>query len=125
MRNASFEFRKFVNLKEGINLSKIHELPVHDPSRLFIRRELARLVDEHAISERPCVKEDECDNDPSCCCTLMPGFGDAILENTLNELLKMSIQKLKESLCPSIRSEWLDIGSIVFSWCCARTKVAV
>jgi len=124
-QHSLLELRQSINFKDGVDLSKIHALPPDAPERSFFKQELKKLASSRAIAESPCLTEDECHGDPTCECGIMPGFGDAILENTLRELSRMSIPKLKESLCPATRNEWLDIGGIVFAWCCARTRVAV
>jgi hypothetical protein len=124
-QNNDIELRNYMNFKKGINLAEIYKLPVEDPVRIFWHEELVKLLHKHIIQSRPCLENGECNKDSSCICELMPGFGESILENTIADLQKMSIRKVDESLCSATRAEWLHVGHIVFSWCCARKRLTV
>lgn len=116
------ELRKYIDLKNGIILSKINESDTREQVRMFWYGELLKLMVNGVIGSKACVTEGKCIQDSSCVCEIMPGFGSALLKNVVDELDKMSPKKREEDLCPITREEWLYIGGVVFGWCCARGR---
>jgi len=118
------EARFYVDIKNGIKIKDVFEFPKDHPCRQYwidclseIYRSCGRTTP--CLSENCCLGEDE-----ECECTIMPGFGDTILEQVINNLERNSIKKVTEMLSESVYREWMKIGQIVFSWCLGKSRRA-
>ncbi len=124
-RQGQVEMRNFLDFKKGLLLKDIYTLPRDDPVRTFWSEKLQILANEAIIANCPCLSNGECDQNESCQCQAIPGFGEKVLNEAFDIISKMTIHKISESLCNITESEWHSVGHHVFSWCCSRDKINV
>jgi hypothetical protein len=124
--NGIANMRFYFDFKNGIKLSKLYRLPVCHPIREYWLNMLAALPTTVKIPfSATCSNEMECITTCHTDCTVVPGFGDAILSNVLDKLKQLTLLKQRESVCNQTYPEWERVGGIVFSWCCGGNRVVV
>jgi hypothetical protein len=128
------EVRLFMDLKKGLKLIDIFKSSDNSCREYWIDF-ISAFFRSNGHNKSPCLKEVDCyvkeDNcylkqvESSCECTIMPGFGDNIFENVVEQLKLNSVSKVVEMLSSSVSDEWMRVGHIVFSWCVGRRRRSV
>jgi hypothetical protein len=129
------EERLYIDIKKGLKLAGVFKLAIDNPCRNYWNNFLSSFCRANVYNNNPCLRknnyhinEHNCElkeEDDSCECTIMPGFGDNIFENVVMELKRNSGQKVAEMLSSSVSDEWMRVGHIVFSWCIGRGRRSV
>ncbi|EMB9233978.1 hypothetical protein U9608_001476 [Vibrio alginolyticus] len=114
---TQFEFRKYFDHKDGLNLFKANELD------LKYGDFWTPLFKEHRLfSNKPCRPSKICVNTEttkSCECISLSGIGNNILEHSIEYLKANSYSRIKKNMTPPMISEWEIIGQKILSWGCA------
>ncbi|MEQ4714255.1 hypothetical protein ABN057_18280 [Providencia alcalifaciens] len=101
--------------KNGINLNKAFSLDDKYGDYwipIFRRSSIAR--------EEVCISDSNCECEPPC--LYIEGYGENLLANSLEHIRHGNIHNYKPHLTSTLKEQWLDIGKLFFSWCCAPTK---
>ena len=114
--------RFYIDIKNGLTIEKILKLP-NNPCRKYWIDSILAIQRSNGKPTASCLGMSKCyEKDKDCACTIMPGFGEAILENVVEELDRYSIPKIDEMLCEIVRDEWMRVGQVIFSWCVGRNR---
>lgn len=101
--------------KKGMDISKI--LPLEKLYGDYWRPNLQQC---EITAQIDCLTQDQCSCDSPCIC--YEGFGDNILEKSINYITRGNLKRYKPSLSPSMENYWNDIGKLFFSWGCSPVK---
>ncbi|MGP3249893.1 hypothetical protein ACTVP2_07900 [Serratia marcescens] len=74
----------------------------------------------HLSSESECVEREECRCTPPC--LQIDGYGSNILPQTVEHVRYGNVHAYSPQLTEHMKSLWLDIGRVFFSWCCAPAR---
>ncbi|MCL2898155.1 hypothetical protein [Brenneria tiliae] len=67
-----------------------------------------------------CIELKKCECEPSC--LTYDGFGDNLLNNTLEYINKGNLRQYNPSLPPELHEKWYKLGRDFFSWSCGPYK---
>lgn len=101
--------------KKGMDISKI--LPLE---KLYGNYWRAKLQQCAITSQAECLTQERCSCESPCIC--FEGFGDNILEKSIDYICRGNLKRYKPSLSPSMENHWDDIGKLFFSWGCSPAK---
>ncbi|WP_411992532.1 hypothetical protein [Agarivorans sp. DSG3-1] len=107
---SSGEFRKYFDHKDGITLKQALQ-----PSWSAFWKDF--FVAEPTFGIKPCAQNNDCIECGSC--IKLDGFGERILEKSLEVMDDSHKRKLFERLSGIILEEWEAIGEKVIAWGCA------
>ncbi|EGQ8115102.1 hypothetical protein [Vibrio alginolyticus] len=114
---TGFEFRKYFDHKDGLNLFKANAL-----DRKYGNFWTPLFKVHHLFSNKPCRPSKVCVNTEEqkvCDCISLKGIGSNILEHSIDYLKANSYSNIKNNMTPPMINEWEDIGQKVLSWGCA------
>ncbi|MEF2483287.1 hypothetical protein V4D09_08285 [Vibrio mimicus] len=109
-KNSNGEFRKFFDHKDGITLKDALK-----PNNMKFWKDFFK--NEKNIVIKGCFRSNICDDCENC--IRINGFGDKILEKSINAMKNINKSKLFKSLPDDIKDEWGFIGKKAISWGCA------
>ena len=116
------EARFYIDIKQGLRFKDVFKFTKDHPFRQFWITCITDICRQNGI-RYSCLDSDDCFwEDDNCECTIMPGFGDDILEQVLDKLKYYSANKVSEMISGPVNDEWDRIGQIVFSWCLGRDR---
>lgn len=104
-----FDHKKGFDLKTAWDLDNLHG----DYWRTVIKG----LKDNY---ECECLEQHKCKCSPSC--LTYEGFGEGLLSNSLNYILKGNLKQYSPNLSPRLSEHWNDLGRSFFSWSCGPYK---
>lgn len=104
-----FDHKKGLELKTAFELDKLHGpfwIPLLKQSRDIERSDC--LDEEKCVCKESCMKVD--------------GLGENILSKSIEFIQKGNLQIYTPQLPPLLESHWIEIGKLLFSWCCGPSK---
>ncbi|AIU87102.1 MULTISPECIES: hypothetical protein [Pectobacterium] len=104
-----FDHKKGFNLKTALELDNIHGD--------FWSSILKKINYKYNCE---CIELKKCECEPSC--LNYEGFGDNLLNNTLQYIHKGSLRKYTPDLPPKLHQKWYKLGKNFFSWSCGPYK---
>lgn len=104
-----FDHKKGLELKAAFELDKLHG-PFWIPL----------LKSSPDLKKSDCLDEERCACKPPC--IKIDGFGENILSKSIEFIQKGNLQIYNPKLSPLLENHWLDIGKLLFSWCCGPSK---
>ncbi len=109
------DLHSYVDLKEGLQLSRLLSLPNGSPRKQYWMSILDSLTNK-ALFSSPCDSKNSCIQ-PICNCIVANGFGPALSKTVLDLLDKQNSHKsLEISKNDSNHEAWESIGRDVFEW---------
>lgn len=125
--------RKFLDIKKGTFFETILN-ESSDQVQNFWQDALSKNPDISTHIDRQCQENWKCknpNNKESCkkSCYISLGFGEGILENTLEWLgldenqSPQRIAEIAKMIDPSLQQDWDKIGQIMIDWCCALGSI--
>lgn len=114
--------RSYFDMKNGLSLNNLLSRPNADQLRMLWCGVISCL-NGHYDEVKPCFLTCECDGGckPSDC--TITGFGDRLLQLTVQEYDRLSPRERAHSICNATKQYWHDIGLFVLSWCCAKSPL--
>jgi len=106
-----FDHKKGLDLKIALELDKLHG-PFWIPL----------LKSSNDIDKSDCLDEGKCVCKESC--MKVEGLGDNVLTKSIEYIQKGNLQIYTPQLPPILESHWIEIGKLLFSWCCGPSKKA-
>lgn len=114
----------YCDIKKGTTLRKIRSYPEGSPNRVYWESVVKDLKSANALVG-DCFAKEECENDDEvvCQCYVGHGFGEKLLELVVGKLDHRTVHQSEKMIRRDRnRKEWMDIGRVVFEWCCAPQK---
>ncbi|ULN66918.1 hypothetical protein MID13_17515 [Vibrio gigantis] len=115
---SDFQFRRFFDHKNGIELSKGWELDGKHANGFWNQF----FSKERNYQSKPCRANKVCINekhDIQChSCIKIEGFGDKILVDSIEEMENIHLKPIYSKLTPQLRSQWNYIGRKLINWGC-------
>ncbi|EJF4092845.1 hypothetical protein DFX34_RS14260 [Vibrio parahaemolyticus] len=102
-------FRQYFDHKDGISLKQALQ-----PKLVGFWK--PHFAQERTLPVKPCYKSNICDDCGSC--IKLEGFGERILENSLNTMARSNKRNLITRLSGGIKEEWESIGVKMLAWGC-------
>lgn len=116
---------KYIDLKNGLKLERIYNLNNTSPTRVYWLSFFKKLS-EQMIVENYCNDQDKCrlNNIGTCECIIGHGFGNSILCDANVYMNSHTDEEIYERIKNDFNiNEWIEVGKIVFEWCCAPHKM--
>jgi hypothetical protein len=112
-RSSSHEPRLFADLKKDKAVKNI----IKGDCGLFWQKVLLDLM-PNSIQEK-CLQDLECNSVDNCICQIDSGFGENLLDSSIQWLDNNgnNFHKLSRMVEDAIKPEWERVGQEVFSWC--------
>ncbi len=105
-------FRSYFDHKEGLTLKSAIEL---DTKHGGFWVDILSINDR--FSSKKCLNSGSCDDCKMC--PKIDGFGDSLLRNSVIELEKFNLRKLRLNLDEYLKPHWTEIGELLVGWGCA------
>ncbi|EMY6774305.1 MULTISPECIES: hypothetical protein [Vibrio] len=118
-KKINYRFRKYFDHKNGISLKDAWILDKNRNEK-FWENALKNL---NAFNHKPCRETKTCANSKNeqVChsCIEINGFGQNILEHSINQLNRVHLRTVTRDLSPYIAKQWDAIGCSVLNWSCS------
>lgn len=114
-QDSSYQFRRYFDHKNGIELSKGWDLD-NRYNKSFWQPFFSK---ERFYQTKPCRKTSRCVDKTQCnSCIKIDGLGDKILVDSISQMEKVHLRSVYNRLTPQIQSQWDYVGQKLIDWGC-------
>jgi hypothetical protein len=117
----------YCDLKRGFTIRKLFSMTEGSQQKMYWKSITDNLLAASALAS-DCLGNGECSRhkDGQCDCYVIFGFGEKVLETSLEILRRRSAHDSEQrTRRDPNREPWLDIGREVFEWACAPPEIRV
>lgn len=121
-KNNIHDVKRYIDIKEKVEIKEIVSSENNEYKNFWI--DIFNKLHKKNIKKINCFPDFVCDPN-ECNCVLFVGFGDKILEQSVDYMEKMTPQKISECDNEKCFEDWNNLGKFILSFCCGSESIHV